>query len=621
MARRERSWGRGAVRGSFAAFVAGCLTPLAAAQFNDTWVGFAEDPSRLVAAGGLGANDIEEKDYAFGDLDRDGWLDLVCARKEPFSTPGRRPNVLFMNERGVLVDRTAQFAAASDVPGDQGFLTPTNDRDVQMVDLDLDGWLDVVTATTYGQLLSKELSHPRVYVNLGLAPDGTWLGLFHDSARIPQLMNGPSPTAPDFCSVSAGDVTGDGFPDLYFIDYGNTNDRLLINDGHGFFADQTAARMSGSMSLSSGFGTSGEVRDMNGDGLGDLVKDEAGLTAVSAIYNNPANPGHFHIQQTFYSGSGYHMTTGDLNRDARLDVVVTDDGSDRYLYNTGTDPLGRVIWGPSKTFGFLVGSDDGFGGEAVVVDFDGDGWNDVAITDVDVDANNCGGFGRLHLYHNPGGTVGQQITLREEAESSAPNTWRGAVGLYPADLEGTHDIAVFDIDNDGDRDFVLGRCGSTNVWMNTLACPSGASIYCTAKVNSLGCTPEIGFLGVPSATATEGFEVNAHYVRNRKVGLLFYGTGAATSTPFQGGFKCVQSPVLRTPILDSGGAALPADDCSGVYRIDLNAFGAGTLGGNPLPALRVPGTTIRCQFWGRDPGLPPPGNTTLSDALEFTVCP
>ena len=38
----------------------------------------------------------------------------------PFSTAGRRTNVLLMNEGGVLVDRTALFAQASDVLGDLG---------------------------------------------------------------------------------------------------------------------------------------------------------------------------------------------------------------------------------------------------------------------------------------------------------------------------------------------------------------------------------------------------------------------------------------------------------------------------------------------------------------------
>jgi hypothetical protein len=186
-----------------------------------SWVNFVNETStRLIADPALVLNDPQEKDYAYGDFDHDGDEDLVIVRKTPFSVAGRHRNVLLMNEgiaqghaiNGVLVDRTTEYGTAA-TDGGQGLKDLTDDRDVVVVDVNSDGWLDFVTATTYGSGLPKTISHPRVYINLGEVA-GVWQGFRYEYARIPGFSGPPAAANPRFCSVAAGDLNGDGYADL-----------------------------------------------------------------------------------------------------------------------------------------------------------------------------------------------------------------------------------------------------------------------------------------------------------------------------------------------------------------------------------------------------------------------
>lgn len=135
------------------------------------------------------------------------------------------------------------------------------------------------------------------------------------------------------------------------------------------------------------------------------------------------------------------------------------------------------------------------------------------------------------------------------------------------------------------------------------------TVYCTPKINSLGCTPSISYTGTPSL-ATNTFRIRCSNVLNNKPGILFWGVNRA-AIPFQGGTLCVQPPTSRTANQNSGGNP-PPNDCSGNYAFHWNNIFSASVG-------IVAGDTIDAQYWMRDPQSP--STTGLSDAIEVTFCP
>jgi len=385
--------------------------------------------------------DDEEKDLWPADLNKDGWMDVIVVRKEPFSAATEPPksDLLLMNQEGVLVDMTAELAP-------EFISNPSFARDVYAVDVDGDTWDDVVVVNTFNQ-------QPMLYMNLGEDANGNWLGLADESdLRLPTLTS----DQPLICAVWAGDLTGNGAQDLYFVNYrvnsggGTAKDFLLINDGNGFFTDEGAAR-AGNL-LNSAFGTAGQIHDMDGDGDLDIIKNTTlynvapwNARGVIVLFND--GTGNFpNWQNLVPSASPYMFEIVDFNGDGLLDLYVVDDGSDKILTATSHTPDSNLGF---ATVNLGFSSSNGFGGNVHAADLDLDGDLDVVVSDVDVDIPPCNSGRRMAIYENVNGTF-------SDPYGSTAFDW----------VTNSYDVALLDINNDGLVDILSGKCAGYEVIMS-----------------------------------------------------------------------------------------------------------------------------------------------------------
>lgn len=321
----------------------------------DLYVGtFAEKSggtNRLLLATGEGFEVSDQAPLAlfsrttgvvFADLDNDGDLDLYVGSmpKEKSDVPDR-PVVgctLFENEgSGRFVDVSKNDGACPERFGA---------RSVAVLDFDGDGLLDLAVGEepTTGYNGSPTRSS-RVFRNLGDLR-------FEDVSReigVPENVAGRG--------VAAGDLNGDGWPDLFFAssDGGNV---LLLNDGKGAFREPPGARETFEWKDSGGddmvcgvcFG------DVNGDGLLDV--------ALGQHYDHPwASPvaNRLYLNRGVEKGSprfedvtdraglvplplkAPHVEFQDFDNDGRLDLygsLVLFDGSTPHpaiFKNVGVD--------------------------------------------------------------------------------------------------------------------------------------------------------------------------------------------------------------------------------------------------------------------------------------------
>ncbi len=404
------------------------------------WINLEDQTADRLKLSSIQKFDGEEKDIAIGDLNRDGWMDIVVVRKNPFSNQGPRADLLLLNDRGKLVDSTLHYAP-------EFISNPSDARDVLIIDIDGDNWDDVIFCNTFAQ-------QPILYHNLGNDESGEWLGLQDETAsRFPLITVNPL----QFCAVWGGDITGNGAPDIYFSNYNPSGlcfDVLLINDGTGNFTDETINRL-GTL-RNSAFGTSVEIHDADNDGDNDIVKistlfDVPPWNAIGVFILFNEGTGTFSNWQKIFGNSPYMFTIGDLTNDLKKDVYTVDDQQDYVNIATNLWPDSLIDFNTST----LSNSPrtTGFGGNVKMVDVDNDGDLDVGVASVDVDFPPCetGGLRKFALLRN-----------QDFASGTLMDPW--GTTSNPWNLS-SYDFAFLEINRDGNMDIFLGLCTSYAIFM------------------------------------------------------------------------------------------------------------------------------------------------------------
>ena len=218
-------------------------------------------------------------------------------------------------------------------------------------------------------------------------------------------------------SASFGDIDNDGDVDLYAtaVRLGN---RLLVNDGAGRFADITAHSGTGWQAHSS----SGEFFDYNNDGLLDLFLTNVGIYTQDEQWTAAVDPTQLEEGAVYQYYRGF--------KDAFSGHLKPERAEQSALFkNLGQ----RVFAEVSCEVGLL---DSSWSGDSSPVDFNGDGWQDLYVLNMQ---------GHDEYYENVAG----RHFVKKSREVFPKTPW-GSMGIKSLDYDndGRMDLFISDMHSD-----------------------------------------------------------------------------------------------------------------------------------------------------------------------------
>ena len=351
-----------------------------------------------------------------GDIDGDNDLDIIFANGGNFSAQGPilTQRVYINDGTGVFTDESASRLGFS------GWC-----RGVELGDIDDDGDLDLIFAQDFNKL-------PHLFTN-----DGN--GFFTDvtATQLPNITLSSS-------RAQFGDVDNDGDQDIY-ITSGSSNRfgcgqyRLYLNDGGGFFTDETVGHLPIGNVCNNMDCIFGDI-----DGDFDLDVKTAGTgTNNSRLYRNDGTGVFTLVTDIPPDSSCYSYDFGDINGDGDLDLLGINAGSgstELLLENDGMGAFTNISGQISPNLS-LDDNDSKF------FDYDNDGDLDLIIARL--------GSGGERIYNNDGNGNFTQVS-----------------GLITIFNDSTLDIMVADLTGNGKLDIVTAQ-GESGSFVNRIYINNG----------------------------------------------------------------------------------------------------------------------------------------------------
>lgn len=381
---------------------------------------------------------------------------------------------------------------------------------ITSVDIDGDGDLDVLIANGQGYTSQGAALKMRVLVNKFNEADGKFVD--ETDLRAPGVLGW-------FRGVEVGDCDGDGDWDIVLAQDFNKQPKLLINDGFGFFTDETATRLP-AMTMSS---ARAQFADVDNDGDLDLFFCNSGATnrfgsGPPRLFLNDGNGfytnatatnlpvGNISDQQdcifgdvdgdfdmdihigsragqhrlwlndgsgvftnfTFPSGGAvYSFDFADIDADGDIDLLQINGGADKLLQNN-MPAAWTVISSEISPNTALDDNDSKF------FDFDNDGDLDYIV----------------------GSLSTQDRVYRNNGPEAAGAQFTQVAGIMPAVSDATLDIEVADWDGDGDLD-VLTAQGESGSFVNRIYINSGPADTIPPTIARVEQLPDVGLPNGP----------------------------------------------------------------------------------------------------------------------------